>query len=543
MALFSASESKILDDYYKLTVSIEGSQDLKEYVEYILKVNRGDSDSWKVYRRYNDFVSLDNVLKISGYELPLPPKKWVGNKGREFVATRQKELQNYVNVLLSIPLLEQSFPVKQFLDPDNYCFNYQELSLQHVSMVLRSESTFQVLQPCSFMGTRIRKTYFTAESALPTDRNEYLMTWVGYGPFCNLDQKDTAAVVSCLTSISHPFIANANICGAVKHGFYCVRQFERHGSVRDLLHKAKPKLDCLKKYGRQKGASSSSGGLSVPQIQSFGRQILEALKFMHSKGFAYGHLHLGNVLVSENGCKLTDLENGLLGLSCSLRQRVLSLKRLKSFEEIDVYSFGHCLYEMATGQVLTSSYVDTHSLTCSTDLKNIIQSILTEDAIRSGMPTVPELLENPFFASTPVHYLAKPQWKIAGRAKEVLTAYKAAQEFRLREDQRQVSLVKRRSRAANLTEDERRARRTAKFSSADGDATKVNPSAQQQQQQPPPPPPPGVPPPPPPPMPPSGDPGAAGGGQGRGALLSDIAGFRKDGLKKAVTNDRSQPSV
>uniref|UniRef100_A0A1I8INP3 WH2 domain-containing protein n=1 Tax=Macrostomum lignano TaxID=282301 RepID=A0A1I8INP3_9PLAT len=252
-----------------------------------------------------------------------------------------------------------------------------------------------------------------------------------------------------------------------------------------------------------------------------------------------GHLHLGNVLVSENGCKLTDLENGLLGLSCSLRQRVLSLKRLKSFEEIDVYSFGHCLYEMATGQVLTSSYVDAHSLTCSTDLKNIIQSILTEDAIRSGMPTVPELLENPFFASTPVHYLAKPQWKIAGRAKEVLTAYKAAQEFRLREDQRQVSLVKRRSRAANLTEDERRARRTAKFSSADGDATKANPSAQQQQP-PPPPPPPGVPPPPPPPMPPSGDPGAAGGGQGRGALLSDIAGFRKDGLKKAVTNDRRQ---
>lgn len=59
---------------------------------------------------------------------------------------------------------------------------------------------------------------------------------------------------------------------------------------------------------------------------------------------------------------------------------------------------------------------------------------------------------------------------------------------------------------------------------------------------PPPPPPPGPPPPPAPAAVKVGG-GDAGGTQNRGALLSSIENFKKGGLKKAVTVDKSGPAT
>lgn len=46
----------------------------------MLRVQRGLSkdNSWRVLRRYNDFVALHKELLISGIDLPLPRKKIVG---------------------------------------------------------------------------------------------------------------------------------------------------------------------------------------------------------------------------------------------------------------------------------------------------------------------------------------------------------------------------------------------------------------------------------------------------------------------------------
>ena len=50
-------------------------------------------NSWKVVRRYNDFVQLDIQLKISGIKLQLPPKRYFGNTERDFIAKRQQLLE------------------------------------------------------------------------------------------------------------------------------------------------------------------------------------------------------------------------------------------------------------------------------------------------------------------------------------------------------------------------------------------------------------------------------------------------------------------
>lgn len=43
---------------------------------------------------------------------------------REFIAERQKGLQNYLNVITSNHILSNCELVKKFLDPNNYSINY-----------------------------------------------------------------------------------------------------------------------------------------------------------------------------------------------------------------------------------------------------------------------------------------------------------------------------------------------------------------------------------------------------------------------------------
>lgn len=62
------------------------------------------------------------------------------------------------------------------------------------------------------------------------------------------------------------------------------RLCHREGSLRDLLCGSKPRQSFLKKYGNPKGHKP----LTIDHISLYGRQILEALKFLHDKGLPYG---------------------------------------------------------------------------------------------------------------------------------------------------------------------------------------------------------------------------------------------------------------
>lgn len=69
--------------------------------EYIIKVQRGPlpERSWRVSRRYNDFVQLNAALSVSGFDLPLPPKRIIGNMEPDFIAQRQIALQVCLKVI------------------------------------------------------------------------------------------------------------------------------------------------------------------------------------------------------------------------------------------------------------------------------------------------------------------------------------------------------------------------------------------------------------------------------------------------------------
>lgn len=70
--------------------------------EYVIKTQRGPlpERSWRVSRRYNDFVQLNATLSISGFDLPLPSKRIIGNMEPDFIAQRQIALQvHHYNII------------------------------------------------------------------------------------------------------------------------------------------------------------------------------------------------------------------------------------------------------------------------------------------------------------------------------------------------------------------------------------------------------------------------------------------------------------
>uniref|UniRef100_A0A8B9CP57 PX domain containing serine/threonine kinase like n=1 Tax=Anser brachyrhynchus TaxID=132585 RepID=A0A8B9CP57_9AVES len=526
----------LLDDTVPLTAQIEASQSLHSHTEYIIRVQRGVSaeNSWQIVRRYSDFDLLNNSLQISALSLPLPPKKLIGNMEREFIAERQKGLQAYLDVITSHHILSNCELVKKFLDPNSYSVNYTEIALQHVSMFFRSEPKWEVVEPLKDIGWRIRKKYFLMKiKNQPKER--LMLSWADLGPDKYLSDKDL-------------------------HFFFW--PFSEKGTLKDLIYKAKPKDPFLKKYCNPKKIQ----GLELQQIKTYGRQILEVLKFLHEKGFPYGHLHSANVMLDGDTCKLLDLENSLLGLPSFYRSYFSQFRKINTLESIDVHCFGHLLYEMTYGRPPDTIPVDSFPPAPSVFVVSVLESILTCEAMKNGMPTVARLLQMPLFSDVLLTNSEKPQFKVPTKLKEALKTSKECIEKRLTEEQKLIHQHRRLTRAQSHhgSEEEKKKRKilarkvitlvtrllfylagSGASSPLTSPSSPTPPSTAGASSTPPAPPPPPLPPAAPPPstevpMQPSPQPAVSAS---RGALLSSIQNFQKGTLKKTQTCDYSAPRI
>eukprot|EP00160_Parvularia_atlantis_P019377 Unigene7574_Nuclearia_a/m.23315 Unigene7574_Nuclearia_a/g.23315 ORF Unigene7574_Nuclearia_a/g.23315 Unigene7574_Nuclearia_a/m.23315 type:complete len:293 (+) Unigene7574_Nuclearia_a:200-1078(+) len=205
-------------------------------------------------------------------------------------------------------------------------------------------------------------------------------------------------------------------------GLACiVGHYEKRGSIKDLLWQATPTDSYFKKYLNKKGPKA----LDTMVVRVYARQILEALSFLHKKGFPYGHLHSRNVLVDNRKCRLTNLENVFLGLPPYHRYRLLEWKRCTTVFEADVVMFGALLYEMTTGEELPETGMPrTTPETMSERIKEVIAGIFNKD---QPLPTVADLLQVPYFASVDMEQITG-EFKRTTKIKEVLDA--VAEEYK-----------------------------------------------------------------------------------------------------------------
>ncbi|XP_059184375.1 PX domain-containing protein kinase-like protein isoform X1 [Centropristis striata] len=565
-----APGSPLLDDTVPLTALIEASQNLQSHTEYIIRVQRGVSseNSWQVIRRYSDFDVLNSSLMVCGITLPLPPKKLIGNMDREFIAERQRGLQAFLDSITQHPLLSSSLTVKKFLDPNNYSANYTEIALQQVSMFFRSDLKWEVLEPLRDMGWRIRKKYFLIKNK-EQPKERYVLSWVDLGPDKFLSDKDLQSAMKLLTGLSTPYLSPLVFSSTSESSALLIRPFSERGSLRDHICKAKPREIYLKKYCNPK----KSQGLELHTIRLYGRQILEGLKLLHDGGMFFGHLHASNVLVDDGVCRLMDVENGMLGVPSALRPAFTQLRKINTSESIDVFCFGHLLYEMTYGRPPDSVPVDQYPAVPYSTVVSVLQSILSPEACKSGMPTVSQLIQTPLFSDVQLPHSEKLQIKVPSRLKEALKTARESLERRLQEEQRVLHQHRRLTRAQSHhgSEEERKRRkilarkksRQSAYENEEDVSVRNNNNSGSGASSPPTcpssPTPPSTtgamtapPPPPPPPPPPALDSSSCpppplsssdGAGGGRSALLSSIQSFSKGKLKKAETVDHSKPII
>ena len=223
----------------------------------------------------------------------------------------------------------------------------------------------------------------------------------------------------------HPLFASVMHAAVDRSCLSVYRVFEGStGSLKDEIYRAKPKQSYHFKYpgaaggggsggGGGGGADAGTGGLPLAAVAKYGRQVLEALAFLHARGLFHLHLHSGNVLLGKsralnragkrqggNVARLSDFENGLLALerAATLQQYTLPLEHerrkaqsagggggggdegdggeggaagpggggssrdIAALQEIDVLLFGRLLYEMAFGREMGSVSPDYSSL-------------------------------------------------------------------------------------------------------------------------------------------------------------------------------------
>ena len=84
---------------------------------------------------------------------------------------------------------------------------------------------------------------------------------------------------------------------------------------------------------------------------------------------------------SSGNCRLTELENALLGLPSIYRTYMVQTRKIRSTELQAVYSFGHLLYELSAGCPLGAAFMDAPPPSASAELRTFMQSVHVEAAL------------------------------------------------------------------------------------------------------------------------------------------------------------------
>lgn len=256
----------------------------------------------------------------------------IGNMRPEFIAERRLALQNYINIVLMNPILASSLPAKKFVDPESYNQSFHDVAVQNAALCLRTEGTYTLGKSLGLVGWRIRKHYFkvipklnssssTAQTSSGSHSSKHILSksssqshskllstaaslsleaqpkcldgaefvtlaWSEYGPDKYFEEKELHHSLKMLTTIQHPFIMPIEYVASNDSGALFIRNFYTKGSLKDVLYGTSPKNPFLQKYGNPIGRGR--GPMPIKEIAIYGRQILEALLFLHSKGLPFG---------------------------------------------------------------------------------------------------------------------------------------------------------------------------------------------------------------------------------------------------------------
>jgi serine/threonine protein kinase len=384
-------------------------------------------------------------------------------------------------------------------------------------------------------------------------------------------------ISTVLKGIRHPNIDNPiDVEVLPDSSAICVtRKVYRRGSVRDHLYHSLYHAPFVTKYYK-----TSPSPFREDDIASIGRQVLEALCFLESQGIPYTHLSAGNVMLTSSGiARLTETENAFLKVERFYEHvfREFAASRQAAFllADINVLAFGCLLYEMSTAMPIHRLDDLDNTALGLPELTDIIHKIFHADGKDTLVPTLTELLAEPFFArvklskairTTPEELAASNSYSWNVTEKDILKdAWKSNTKLIYPDDEKAYMATLTNNTSLTSPSHNKSSQlggfsvvpkpskvkkaRTSKTSSSSSSASSASSLAAAPSPNRPTPPPATrangpqsgspAPPPPPPMAPKSSTPPPAT--PNKNALLNSISGFNASGLKKTKTNDRSAP--
>mmetsp|Transcript_14963 Transcript_14963/g.20924 ORF Transcript_14963/g.20924 Transcript_14963/m.20924 type:complete len:511 (+) Transcript_14963:82-1614(+) len=415
---------------------------------------------------------------------------------------------------------------------------------------------------------RPEKNYFIVEAG----KEQALMTMIPVGKNCPMiTELNRASLFKVLKAIDHPFIWKTTEVDYHKEKNVVVvfRPLCPKGSIKDIIFGKNKKqmkppspevpkrhtLNQPKKKIVKQDTVVIGKPLTEEKIAKWGRQILEGIQYLRVHKFPYCNLHVGNVLIDNQGnACITDHESQLLGLQMVYPYREIVDHYVQKGFDPDVVLFGSFLFETSVGYTMDSPVLHDFDIPadCPKAIKKLLSTIFPKEP-PSEPVTIKQLLQDPFFASVVLY----SEWKthaipMDARAKGLLDGFKPV--F----NDKPVTLTKQPS-TSNTNNSNNNNNTLTKSTSnmslssvASGtDSTTSSPATQKKKKKKKastmtagapaptaPPPPPGGAPPPPPPI--SSPPPASSGRKG---LLSSIENFDNKKLKKAKTVDKSKPKL
>lgn len=452
-----------------------------------------------------------------------------------FICNRCRQCRRYDYTALRE---DQSLPQKIRFEKIQHENELRDEAWMSCQFYMRSNPQYDSVERMENIGSRFGRHWFRVRDSYGKE-NILTITQASSSKLIPFNSSTKKTLRELLKLLKHPYVFPVTDVDFVEDQnlVVIVQPISNKGSLKDYIYQARFPNSYESKYlYRNKGLINS-------QVKLYGRQIIEALLYLESKGFPqHGHLMSSNVMMSNGSCRLSALENAFLGYTSKLYP-VIQKKISKQRDAVDVICFGHLLYEMCTGSNLEGAHPSPLELSKCVyhDAVSVLNFIFENES--GKYPSIKEISELEYFCHEKLLELAKfnpAPINLSSNMKSLLKAVKKRKP------------VKRKSRRLS-TQDQSIENplyaSTSSLSQTQTVSVTIPPPPPTPPVAPPPPgaPPPVAPPmvPPPPPPPPGGPPLPASDAppatNERSALLGDIRKGMK--LKKAVTNDRSAPKL
>ncbi|VDK62351.1 unnamed protein product [Onchocerca ochengi] len=417
---------------------------LPDHVEYVIEVNNQleIGKSWRIHRRYAEFRKLNSQIEKFGADLGFPPKKFIGNAKEVFIKQRMLALQEFLDAICLHPFLYACPVVVNFLE--SFTETYTGLH-EWILLSFRDKRQWIIEQQRKHCGWRPGKIHYEIRCG----SSKLMLSGVRYGPDRFGPVASLNNALEFLRTLQCPHLNESITSWATDGGIIYIRPIFKKGTVRDRLYKSSWKDDFFTKYR----IDSSIFSFEMYDIRLICRQLLETLTLLNAISVPYLDAHAGNVVITECGCELIDLDQVLTGQPSFRRPSMLYFQTINTLEDMFVFIFGEFLFELLTGFFTFPVHSANEAIAIVPLMfQPLLKSIFLPE-VRS-LPRLQDLINSSLFVDVSIAKMKQREIRIPGDIKEVFDGLCNNMLERYKRDRRQFNNIKKQRKFEQLLNSE-----------------------------------------------------------------------------------------